>query len=89
MVATLPLVFVPSSPAFAEGGDVTPDSIGIRILDAPPTLSSDPGTSFKHRIEGSTMAEFPMPVELYAASPTIEGGTFAGAQDRTPNDLSN
>lgn len=100
MVAILSLVFVPSSPVFAEDGDGTLDTIGIRIVDAPPTLSSDPragiyiidhvapGTSFERRIEVSTTADSSVPVELYAAAATIEDGTFAGAQDRTPNELS-
>jgi hypothetical protein len=100
VLATLVFVFVPSSLALAEDGDGTPDSIGIRIVDSPPTLSGDPragiyiidhvdpGTSFERRIEVSTTADSPMPVELYAAAAEVEEGAFAGAEDRTPNYLS-
>jgi hypothetical protein len=100
VVVTLALVIVPSSQALAVDGDGASDSIGIRIVDAPPTLSGDPragiyiidhvdpGTSFERRIEVSTTADSPMPVELYAAAAEIEDGTFTGAEGRTPNYLS-
>jgi hypothetical protein len=99
-VATLALVSVPIPPVSADDGDGTRDNIGLRIVDTPSELSGDPrasiyiidhvapGTIFERRIEVSTTADSPMRVELYAAAASIGDGTFAGAQARTPNDLS-
>ncbi len=102
VIALVAIVFVvaPSSPVVAEDADQSVASIGIRIVDAPPELSRDPraglyiidhvapGTSFERRLEVSTTAKSPMPVDLYAAAATIEDGTFEGARDRTLNNVS-
>lgn len=85
---------------YAADNDSASSNIGVRIVDVPPEISGDPraglyiidhvapGTVFERRIEVSTTADSPIPVELYAAAATIENGTFAGVQGRTPNDLS-
>jgi hypothetical protein len=77
-----------------------PSSVGVRIIDVPQRLSSDPratlyivdhaapGTRVQRQIEISTTNTVPVTIDLYAAAASIEDGVFAGASADSPNDLS-
>lgn len=76
-----------------------PRTVGIRILDAPTNRSADPrarlyivdhlspGTTIKRRVEISNDTERAQPVQLYAASGEISGGTFRFGDGRAANEL--
>jgi hypothetical protein len=76
------------------------NSVGVRIVDVPEQLSSDPraglyivdhaapGTRVQRQIEVSTTNTLPVTIDLYAAAASIEGGVFTGASADSPNDLS-
>lgn len=86
---------VAATPAFAtEGG------IGIRLVDIPESLASDPrarhyivdhlapGTTITRRMEVSNTSSDAVDVLAYAAAATIIDGSFVGSMDRTVNEIS-
>ena len=100
VAATLAFMFAPVPYVVADEVSGVPDTVGVRIIDAPPKLAGDPranlyiidhvppGTHLDRRIEVSTTADSPLPIELYTAAATVDGGIFIGAGGRTPNELS-
>ena len=74
--------------------------IGIRLVEAPVEARDDPraamyivdhlapGTVIERRIEVSNTTTSPQQVALYAAAASIDDGSFVGAADDTPNELS-
>ncbi|HVM54746.1 MAG TPA: hypothetical protein VM262_16280 [Acidimicrobiales bacterium] len=76
-----------------------PESVGIRLVDAPVDRRDDPraqryivdhvsqGTTITRHVEvSSTMGE-PVTIALYVAAATLEGGRFAFGEGRAENDL--
>ena len=74
------------------GGPAYPPGLGIRLVDAPASLISDPrahvyiidrlapGTVISRRLQVSNGSHAPMPVSMYAGAATIGGGLFKPAQ---------
>lgn len=77
-----------------------PGGVGLRLLEAPDEARDDPragvyivdhvapGTVIERRIEVSNSTPSPASITLYAAAADITDGSFLGAADRTPNELS-
>lgn len=74
--------------------------VGVRLVDVPVSARDDPraqlyivdhvapGTVIERRIEVSNTSAVPLRVAVYSAAASIAGGSFAGADGHTPNDLS-
>lgn len=77
----------------------SPETVGIRILDAPKDRADDPrarlyivdhlapGTTIKRRVEVGNDTSQTQYIELYAGSASIEGAEFNFGDGREPNDL--
>ncbi len=90
------------TPATAASADTPkpPESIGVRLLDAPTDRRNDPwalayvidhvapGATIQRRIEVSNTTSKPADVSVYPAAASIVGGVFTGADGNTPNELS-
>ncbi|MEA2486724.1 MAG: hypothetical protein QOF16_378 [Actinomycetota bacterium] len=84
----------------SAGATPRPDGIGLRLLDAPTSASSDPrarlyivdhlapGTVIHRRIEVANSTTSASHIRLYPAAARIAKGSFLGAAGHTPNDLS-
>lgn len=95
VVAALLLVMVPSGPAM--GG--APETVGIRIVDAPSTRADDPraklyfvdhlapGTTINRRVEVSNDTSQTQTVQLYAAAADVADGAFRFGDGRAVSDL--
>jgi hypothetical protein len=100
VLAAFALTIVVAAPANASARTPAAGSIGLRLLDVPVTAANDPrsqiyivdhlapGTIIHRRIEVSNTTGSTVHIVLYAASATIEHGSFLGAAGHTPNDLS-
>jgi len=76
-----------------------PETVGIRILDAPTNRTDDPrallyivdhlkqGTTIKRRVEVANNTNEVQPIQLYVAAGDIGGGTFHFGEGRAANDL--
>ena len=76
-----------------------PGGVGLRLVDAPTEARDDPrarvyivdhlapGTVIERRIEVTNSTASPANISLYAAAAGITDGSFLGAADRTPNEL--
>lgn len=102
MLALLCVALLAATPASAASTP-TPapvGGVGLRLVDAPSEARDDPrarvyivdhlppGTVIERRIEVSNSTASPASISLYAAAAGITGGSFLGAADRTPNELS-
>lgn len=90
------------APATAASADTPkpPESIGVRLLDAPTDRRNDPralayvidhvapGATIQRRIEVSNTTSKPADISVYPAAASIVGGVFTGADGNTPNELS-
>lgn len=77
----------------------TPETVGIRIVDAPTNRTDDPraklyivdhvapGTTISRRVEVNNATSKPQTVQLYTASATVADGTFQFGEGRAANDL--
>lgn len=86
-----------AAPQYALGQ--TPQTVGIRIVDAPTSRTDDPraklyivdhvapGTTISRRVEVSNDTTASQPVQLYAASATVADGTFQFGEGHAANDL--
>ena len=84
------------SPVLAQA---PPQTVGIRLVDAPTSRVDDPrarqyivdhvapGTTISRRIEISNSTSEIQAVQLYAAAASIENGTFRFGDGRASNDL--
>lgn len=104
MLAALAVALAGATPSAASPPSpqpsASPGSIGLRLLDAPVDTQDDPrarvyivdhlapGAVIERRIEVSNTTGAAAPIALYPAAATIDGGTFVGSADRTPNELS-
>ena len=99
LVVALGPVLITGVPAQAQG-DVPPDSIGVRLLDAPAQLATDPrarlyvidhlnqGDVIRRRIEVSSGLDHAQRIGLYAAGAFVSKGRFRFLDGRTENELS-
>jgi hypothetical protein len=86
----------PMAPALAQA---PPQTVGIRIVDAPTNRADDPrarqyivdhlapGTTITRRVEVSNDTTTSQAVQLYAAAGSIENGNFRFGDGRAANDL--
>ena len=99
LVAVMCLVVIDAGSVLAQSG-TPPGSIGIRLLDAPAKLASDPrarlyvidhlnqGDTIRRRIEVSSGLGHTVRLQLYAAGLFIAKGKFRFLDSRTQNELS-
>jgi len=83
----------------AATAQAPPQTVGIRIVDAPTNRSNDPrarqyivdhvsaGTTITRRVEVSNDTGRTQTVQLYAAAGSIKDGTFQFGEGRAANDL--
>jgi hypothetical protein len=96
LMGVLPLTGGPVPPAALAQ---TPETVGIRIVDAPSSRSDDPraklyivdhvapGTTITRRVEVNNGTSKPQTIQLYAASAEVAGGVFQFGEGRAANDL--
>jgi hypothetical protein len=100
----LPLLLVGGGSVEAAAAGATapahPSLIGIRLVDVPADLSSDPraqlyiidhlapGGVIHRRVEVSSTGAAPTTVEVYTGAASIAGGSFIGAAAPAQNELS-
>lgn len=103
MLALLCVALLAATPASAASTPTPPpppvDGVGLRLVDAPSQARDDPrarvyivdhllpGTVIERRVEVSNSTASPASITLYAAAAGITDGSFVGAADRTPNEL--
>jgi hypothetical protein len=73
--------------------------MGIRLLDTPGELSSDPrariyivdhlvpGAAIRRHIEVDSTVGAPLALEIFVGAASVSGGSFVGAADRAKNEL--
>lgn len=95
-LAFMGLVAAIATPVVAQ---TAPESVGIRIVDAPTSRAGDPralqyivdhvapGTTISRRVEISNDTSGPQAVQLYAAAASIDGSSFRFGDGRASNDL--
>lgn len=93
------VLFILSSSLWASA-QAPSGSVGIRLLEVPKNLASDPrarlyiidhvapGASISRRFEVSNGTTRALDIQLYAAGADVEGGEFRFADGRTQNELS-
>ena len=90
------LALAAAAPAVAQA---PPETVGIRIVDAPTSRADDPramqyivdhvapGTTISRRVEVTNDTSEEQEVQLYAAAATISDGNFLFGEGREANDL--
>ncbi|SEF02724.1 hypothetical protein SAMN04489740_3847 [Arthrobacter alpinus] len=96
---TVLAVLGPAAGAVADSAPPAEGGIGVRLMDAPADRANDPraliyivdhmnpGEVIHRRIQVSNTTAEVVSVSVYEAAAQIESGVFAGAPDRTANDL--
>ena len=99
LVVVLGLVVAGAAAPVPALAQAPPQTVGIRILDAPTNRSDDPralqyivdhvapGTSISRRIEVSNDTAETQEVQIYAAAASISDGVFRFGEGRAVNDL--
>jgi hypothetical protein len=95
LASAIAAVVVPPTVALAQA----PETVGIRILDAPTNRADDPrariyivdhvapGTTINRRVEVSNDTSKAQTIQLYAAAADVVAGTFQFGEGRAANDL--
>ncbi|HUQ62130.1 MAG TPA: hypothetical protein VM121_00060 [Acidimicrobiales bacterium] len=99
IIAGAAILPVTAMTASAQAQAPAPNSVGIRIVDAPENRSDDPrarqyivdhippGTTIERRVEITNGTAEVQEVQLYPAAGSIKDGNFQFADGRTANDL--